>query len=198
MKRLILFFICHFFIVLTLSIYLTAGAFFKTKYQKDVEIPVVDFLVKNVYDRYGSGYLWLSGLNTGYGFYGINVSTQKFFVVEIYDKNKILIHKDNRFNFNTRTGYMRFDGYAYHIANFMAESDKLKLNNTVSRKMLINARSQYTNKVFQYLGRGVALKVNNADSYVVKLCTIIPHDIWASQKIEKNQVYVEKEMGFSL
>lgn len=198
MKRLIIFFAFHFFIVFTLSVYLTANAFFKTKYHKEVKVPVINFLVKDIYDKHATGYLWISGLNTGYGFYGINVSTQKFFIVNVYDKNKNLIIKDNRFNFHTTTGYMRFDGFAYHIANFISESDKMRTDKHPEKIKYLSVREDYVNKVFKYLGKAVAKKINDADTYTVKLCTIIPHDIWSKQKIDKNQVYVEKEIEFNL
>lgn len=163
-----------------------------------MSIPGLDYLVNNVYnnDKCGHGYLIISGINTGYGFFGTSVSTQKFFTLEVYDSSKNLILSDNKFGFRTTTGYERFNGFPTHLMNFIYEidKDKKKKGNTKD----IELREQYLYKALKYLGKNVAQRYKKAKTYKVKLNTVVPYDIWADKKFRKNQVYVKTEFEYSL
>ena len=77
MKKTAIFFAIHLFMILTLSTYLFIDAAFNK--DKKMDIFLLGSLKTKVYDSpFIRPYMILSGINTGYGFYGINVATNKY------------------------------------------------------------------------------------------------------------------------
>lgn len=199
-KRLSVFFILHFSIVLTLSAYTIITSYTDIHYNKKPNIPVLSFLKHSIYEnKYFSNYLILSGINTGYGFYGINTATEKFISLELYDSNRNLIKDDAYFNFSTTSGYSRFKGFASHLANHISETESLllKKDSTEAGKKIAELQELYTNKIFKWLGKNIARQTLGCAYYKIKLITIVPVNIWKQVKNTIPQIYVYKELEFS-
>lgn len=197
-KKIALFFLFHFIIIATLSVYLVIDSFVDVHYQKKSNIPVIGFLKDNVYDsKYFRNYLILSGINTGYGFYGISVSTEKYLEIDLYDSARQIIKKDNYFNFSTTSGFSRFKGYASHLANYINDTNEfLQKDNSEETKLNTAIREKYIEKVFKWLGKDIAASTPGCAYYKIKLNTVIPVNVWKQKENEKLLIYVIKEIEF--
>ena len=192
MKKNIIFFGLHFSIIFIFSLYLTIKSYKDVNGQRNFEIPIItNFISKLNMSDFFIAYRIITGTNTGYGFYGTSVATQKFILVEVYDKECKLLCKDDNFNFKTLVGKSRFSGFSVQISNFMNETRKIK-NEDSSNKKIVALRDKYVEKIFKHLGKSVSNKFKNSKSYKISLITVLPVSIWNKKKIEKNIVYVEK------
>jgi hypothetical protein len=192
MNRNIFFSITHLSTIIFFSIYLCIKGYMTVTQRTNKEIPLMSSIASVCYkSRLFNAYRILSGTNTGYGFYGTSVATQKFVSIEVYDKACKLILKDDAFNFNTFVGKSRFDGFPTHISNFMEETKRMKRDENANKK-LVALREKYVEKVFKHLGKSVCNKTLNSYCFKISLITILPISIWNEKKISKNVVYVEK------
>lgn len=199
-KVLVIFFLLHLMVIVALSITSIVEAFRSFHYKKKGDIPILTSFKNSIYSRkYLHNFLILSGTNTGYGFYGISVSTEKFLEVELYDSSKNLIKTELYFNFNTINGFSRFKSYASHLSNYINDTDELiKTDSSAKAKPIIAFRKSYIEKVFKYLGRSVASNTPHCHSYKVKLNTIVPINVWDSKEKQENpKRYVIKEIEFN-
>ncbi len=197
-KRLSIYFLFHFLLIIILSIILLVDGYIGYKYDKKKVPVIINILKTNIYgNNYVSKYLELTGINTGYGFYGINVSTDKYFEIELYDSSKRIIKTDQYFNFSTMGGYSRFKSYASHLANYISDTKEQMQNdsNSVNRKN-VEVREKYINKIFKWLGKNIAANTAGCTSYKTKLMTVVPFDIWKVANTELPRVYVNKEIEF--
>lgn len=195
MKKLFVFFCFHFFIIITLQTYL----FINSAFEKDV--PVLGYLKNKVYAHsLMKHYLVFSGINTGYGFYGINVATNKFFFVEVLDSENRIIKKIDVSDFNTKNSYSRFSTCPSWFYNFNIETNEIKTkskgkNDNNESKKYYKLRDRYLEKVYEYIGRSNIKNIKNCESFNVKLVTVVPPDIWNSN-LEQNNIYVLQKFNF--
>lgn len=191
----VLLFSFHLFIICLFSVYSCITAYKKVSRVEDVNIPILTEVTSLLYNNSSfTFYRIFSGTNTGYGFYGTSVATQKFIIVEVLDSANNVLLKDENFNFRTFTGKSRFDGFPTHISNFIDETDRMS-ESKKPIKRVIKLREKYVEKIFKYLGKSVSKTVKSSHSYNISLITVLPQNIWAN-KINKNIVYVEKVYRF--
>lgn len=196
MKKIVVFFFFHFFIVLTLSIYLFINAVSKTKR----DLPVLTYLKNDIYDsNFIRPYLVFSGINTGYGFYGVNVATNKFFLIEIQDEENCIVEKINVSNFKTKNSFQRFHTLPSWLYNFKVETNELKEEPTSNDEKVryITLRDEYIKKMNKHILKSYLSKKTLKENYnyIIKLVTVVPPNIWEN-KLEKNNIYVLEEYVF--
>jgi hypothetical protein len=198
-KALSIFFLLHLLVIMALSITSIVEAFISFHHKKKANIPILTSFKNVIYSRkYLHNFLILSGTNTGYGFYGISVSTEKFLEIELYDSSKKLIKADIYFNFNTVNGFSRFKSYASHLSNYINDTEEMIKTDTLPQsKANIAFREKYIEKVFKYLGNSIAKGTPNCHSYKVKLNTVVPINVWSKEKQENPKKYVIKEIEFN-
>lgn len=195
--RLTIFFIVHFFIVLTLAAYLTITTYVNVHERRHPNVPVLGFLKEKVYDnKYFNNYLVFSGINTGYGFYGIRTAMENTLTIELYDSSKKFIKEDAFFNFSTTSGFSRFQGFAAHLASQLGDIEVLVKDSSAAAKQFVKFRGMYVEKVFKWLGRKIARETAGCAYYKIKLNTVVPVDIWRDS-METPKIYVIKEMEFA-
>lgn len=198
MKKISTFFCFHLFIVLTLSIYLFIDAIS----DKKKNLPFLTYLKKDIYDsNLIRPYLVFSGINTGYGFYGVNVATNKFFLIEILDKQNCIIEKINVSNFKTKNSFQRFHTLPSWLYNFKVETTELKETPTVfqEEEKYIQLREQYVKKINKHILKSYLTQkyLEKKYKYVIKLVTVVPPNIWETD-LKKNNIYVLEEYVFNL
>ena len=192
MKKMFIFFIIHFFIIFTLSIYLFIDSIFE-----DREIPPLSFLKSYVYGSTEMRhYLVFSGINTGYGFYGVNVATNKFFLVELLDSDNKIVKTLNVSDFSTNNSFSRFSTLPSWIYNFNVETNELTNKGEHEVKRYCELREKFIYKVYNYIGKEYASKYPHIKKYNVKLITVVPPNIW-EERLEKNNVYVLQKFEFN-
>lgn len=190
MKKLFIFFALHLFIIVTLSAYLFIDAAFE-----DRELPPLTYLKKEIYDDTPlKHYLVASGLNTGYGFYGINVATNKYFMVEVLDEQYCISSKIDVCDFETKNSFSRFHTFPSWLYNFKVETNEVKKEADYSRKY-VQLRNKFVEKSFNYVGKTYTQGLPPGTRYNVKLITVVPPDIW-NTKLKKNNIYVLEEYYF--
>ena len=126
MKRLIILFLFHLLVIFSNALYF----FVESLQQDDLEkkpIPVLNNL-KSIYNLpLFEQYVVLSGAGSGYGFYGRNVGTNKFFMVEHYSSEGELIEKfDPRTEFRTKNGFVRFITICAKLYTFNTDTQELE------------------------------------------------------------------------
>ncbi|WP_018675950.1 hypothetical protein [Riemerella columbina] len=175
-----LYFFIHFLVIAIISLNSVIYSYvdykgIESENAEDFNELVNKFMHNSIYNSYAI----FTGTNTGYGFYGINVATYKFFVVELYDSNDDLIHKTSTFDFKNKANLQRFDVLSSKIANSITEIKKNKDDDKKSK--IFGMKKDLTKKIFKYIGLQQAKKYNNCKYYVVKLYTLIPDDIWDNE-----------------
>ncbi|MGX1025047.1 hypothetical protein [Psychroflexus sp. MBR-150] len=198
MKKISIFFSIHFFIVSTLSIYLFIDAVSKTK----KKIPVLTHLKNDIYDsNFIRPYLVFSGINTGYGFYGINVATNKFFLIEILDEQNCIVEEINVSNFKTKNSFQRFHTLPSWLYNFKVETTELKEKSSIleEENKYIELRDEYVKKINKHILKSYIRVEDLKENYIyrIKLITVVPPDIWKSN-LDKNNIYVLEEHDFKI
>lgn len=194
MKK-VIYFLFHLSLISCLQLYLFLNFGLEIKYT-----PVLSEIKEDViYEFPIKHYMVLSGVNTGYGFYGINVATNKYFFVELLNKNKKIINKIEVSDFNTSNSFSRFDSSTSWIYNFNIETQELekKINKSKEKKKYCEVRNEFESKLYKYIGLYYAKKNPECLYYNVKLVTVVPPNIW-EQKLEKNNIYVIKTESFQI
>lgn len=212
MKRLIILFLVHFFIIFINSLY---GFWSQVSSNNKVSeekkpIPVLDPLKAVFSSSAIRPYLVISGIETGYGFYGKNVATNKYLVIEIYDKDSNRIKSiDYAQAFNTSNGLSRFETLPSKLYNFLTETEDLKKvkkkDDTAALQKMISAREQYVEKSLKYIARSVVssdlskrigltpAEQNEITFFKIKLITIIPPENIFSKNSKEPSIFVLKE-----
>ncbi|VDH02977.1 hypothetical protein [Bergeyella zoohelcum] len=153
-----------------------------TKLSKSINNIISSIVNNPIYHTYAI----FSGTNTGYGFYGINVSTYKYFKVEIFDKDGKLIKTTSNFGLKTSNSLSRFEVLANKISHNIVE--KNKISDDIKNNKEKEVKDLYINKIFKVIGKYEAKKENNCHHYKVTLYTLIPDDIWNKKKSNKLKV----------
>ncbi|MXV37917.1 hypothetical protein GO491_04380 [Flavobacteriaceae bacterium Ap0902] len=182
-----LYFFLHFYIIGILALNSVVYSYMEYQNIKNTSIENFNdilntFRHNSIYNIYAI----LTGTNTGYGFYGINVATNKFFVVELYDSNDKIIHKTSTFGFKNKSNLQRFNVFSSKTANYIAELNKENNKKSKATEM----KEKLTKKYFKYIGLREVEKYDNCKYYIVKLYTIIPDDIW-----ENKNYFLSKNVG---
>ena len=194
MKK-ILFYIFHFALIFCLQLYLFLNSGLDIKY-----IPILTEIKEDVlFNSPIKHYMVFTGINTGYGFYGVNVATNKYFFIELLDKNKKVIENIEVNDFKTANSFSRFETSTSWIYNFHVETEELenKIKKNKAKKKYCEIRKDYEKKIYKYIGLYYAKKNSNCKFYNIKLATVVPPNIW-EQKLEKNNIYVIKELSFKI
>lgn len=145
----------HFTLVLIISI----GSFDQIIEYKWYKVPA-QICNKMIYTEPLQFYSFLSGINTGYGFYGKQVATKKFF--SIVAKSP---HGEERevsdLNLSFRGNQERIDGLAQYLANKIADHEDKKDTSVFSQKL--------TDKSLKYIGKYIlSVNFSNIDSLEFK------------------------------
>lgn len=192
MRKNLYFAILHFSIIFFFATYVCIKGYISVTEKVDRPIAFMSSVSSFFYSiPLFNTYQILTGTNTGYGFFGTSVATQKFITLEIFDNNCNLILKDDSFRFQTSVGKTRFDGFSIHISNFIEETEKIKRDKRPDKKLIV-LRDKYVEKVLKQLGENVSKHFVNARSYKISLITVLPISIWNNKKLNKNVAYVEK------
>ena len=158
-------------------------------------------------------YMVLSGAETGYGFYGKNVATTKFIMIECYNKDSTLIQTiDFGQAFKTKNGVVRYETLPSKIYNFLNDTDELKnkliLTDSLQAIKTSNQRYEYVEKVFKYIAKSTfsnaflnrnlinSKTLNETEFIVTKLITIYPPKDIFSNRTDHQSIYILKEYRF--
>lgn len=194
MKKIFLCF-TYFFLIFSLQLYLFLNDALKIEY-----IPFFTEIKEKIISNSPlHEFMIFSGTNTGYGFYGVNVATNKYYFVELYDVNNVFIKKIEINNFKTSNAFSRFDTSTSWIYNFNVDTKEYEKNNEDSKQKekYCKIRNDYETKIYKYIGQFYAKKEKNCKFYKVKLATIVPPNIWKS-KLTQNNLYVIQEKSFKI
>lgn len=129
-------------------------------------------------------YTIFTGTNTGYGFYGINVATYKFFRVELYDKSNKIIETSTTFGFKNQNGLARFEVLASKMANYIVENKNYPKNQD---QEILKVRQLYVNKIFKRIGGFIASQNKECTKYRVTLYTLMPTNIWVDKNYNESK-----------
>lgn len=127
-------------------------------------------------------YAILTGTNTGYGFYGINVATYKFFKVELYDMNGNILKTIITFDIKNQNNLARFEILASRMANYVVENKNYPKN---GNKKILRFRKEVVRKIFKQIGLYEAKKQKNCKYYITTLYTLQPINIWETKHYNK-------------
>lgn len=202
-KLLILFFTGHLLLVFFQALWANIDSYWNYHFDETPNIPILNLLKQN---RYTEPYYVLSGTNTGYGFYGIHTSTEKYLNITFLDSTDREIKADRYFNLSGSNGITRLEGYASFLTNYVADTKKLIETDTASATNIspdvvqlrrnYQFRKDYIVKTFKWLGNRKAKNVPGCTSYKIKLLTIIPEDNWIRKRKTKPTIYVVQEGMF--
>ncbi len=189
MKKLIILFSFHFFIILVIQSYAFIHAAF------DKKIKPLQFIKERIFENtHCKHYLMFSGLNTGYGFYGINVATNKFFLIEAMDSNNKVISKFDISSFNSKCTYARFNTIVSWYYNFNVENEEIKKKHGKESR-IYKLREKYLLKIYQNIGKFGVKELKNCTCFKIKMVTVVPPNIWNTD-LQKNNAYVLQEYNF--
>jgi len=202
-KILILFFTVHLLLIFFQALWANIYSYWTFHFDKAPYVPVLNLLKQN---RFTEPYYVLSGTNTGYGFYGIHTSTEKYLRVSFLDSTDKEIKADRYFRLNGSNSISRFEGYASFLANYVADTKQLIESDTVSAtdnspeitrlRKDYQFRKDYIVKTLKWLGKREAGNVPGCTSYKIKLMTIAPENVWTRERKNKPNVYVVEEGTF--
>lgn len=201
---LILFFTCHLLLIFFQSLWATIDGFWSYHYNETPYIPVLSSLKQN---EYSEPYYLLSGTDTGYGFYGIHASTEKYLRATFLDSSDQVLKTDRFFNLSTTNGISRLKGYASFLVNYVAETknsieaDTASIDDNTSQVLKLRKdyqfRKDYVVKTLKWLGKKEASKIPGCTSYKIELLTIVPEDIWErNEPKSRPKIYVVQEGKF--
>ncbi len=168
-KQLLLtvFFIVHLVLIFFQGINTTVDNFWSFHYQSKPDLP--RFFTQNENNEW---YYILTGINTGYGFYGIKTSSKKYFKISYYDEKNNVITTDRYFGLNSVNGIQRLGGYSSYMANYVEGTKKLMKEDSLSDQ--VKFRREYITKSMKWLGKKKAYSISNCSSYRVELLTVVP------------------------
>ena len=191
MKKLIIFFCVHFIVIFIIQITLFVYSAF------DRHIPVLEHLKSLMYEStFTHVYLMSTGINTGYGFYGIRVSTNKYFIIEAIDSKNKILKKIDVLNLANENSFGRFNTSTSYYYNFIIETGVLQ-DKDVNKKNteLILLRKKYIQKSLENIGKYFTKDIKNCAKYKVKIITVVPPNIW-NTNLDKNNIYVLENYKF--
>lgn len=187
-----IFFILHFIFILfgALQIVIFDVIDFKEIDNKNINIlrDKSNIILNNEYTDFYKRY---SGLNTGYGFFGINVATESYFKVEFYNQGNIICTTTNN-NYTTNNTLIRFLTLASSEMNSLSEIEsykKKKIENlSLEENLMYNNKIKFHNKTLKYVG---LYNYNLLSSEFKKQCShykisqycLIPEDIWQNKTL---------------
>ncbi|KXX72612.1 hypothetical protein [Flammeovirga sp. SJP92] len=199
----ILLYFSHLLLIFFHASWATFDAYLSFYHDKSVDIPVISLLKQNQHTDF---YYVITGINTGYGFYGIHTSTEKYFRAYYLDSTDNVLKTDRYFNLSTSNGISRLEGFASFFSNYVADTDKLIKSDTTSfedenpktirLREHYNFRKDYVAKVLKWYGKNEVKNMPKCDSYKIELLTLVPQDIWQKKKTIKPQLYVVQEGQF--
>lgn len=171
-------------------------------HNKDAALPskiylnAQNILLNNVFIN---NYALLTGTNTGYGFYGVNVATEKFFIVELFNSSGEKIKTITTFNFKRISSLQRFNVLPSMMFNLISKNKEIYSKEIPEEnKKYIMVLEKYINKIFKHVGLYAAQSDKNCSSYNVKLCAINVTDIWLDNNYTNNKSYlVYNEIKFN-
>src|SRR5690554_3372624 len=108
-KLLTIFFLVHLTLIFFQGLLTTIDGYWSYHYNKIPDLATLNLLKQN---KYTELYYQVSGINTGYGFYGIKTSSEKFLMISFLDSLDRELKSNRYFNFSTSNGISRFKGYA--------------------------------------------------------------------------------------
>lgn len=195
MKKLflILFFCLHLALIFFQGLNTTIDGYWSYHYDKSPDIPVLNILKQNTYT---DPYYIFTGINTGYGFYGIKTTSQKFLRLTFLDSTQNVIESDRYFGLSTSNGISRLGGYASYLTNYTSDTEKMNEKDSTylnNNKDVIKFRQDYIAKSLKWLGKSQAKKIPNCESYKVELLTIIPEEVKEIRNHIKPELYVIQE-----
>ncbi|WP_126973152.1 hypothetical protein [Gynurincola endophyticus] len=212
MKRLTILFLIHFFIIFVNSIYgFWSQISSNNKVSEEKKMVSVLHPLKALFSSSAiRPYLVISGIETGYGFYGKNVATNKYLIIEIYNKDSNRIKTiDYAQAFNTSNGLSRFETLPSKLYNFLTETQDLKngekKGDTVALQKMISAREQYVEKSLKYIARSVvneeiSKRINlspkeqtEINFFKIKLITIVPPENIFKNNNKEQSIFILKE-----
>ncbi len=180
-----LYYFVHFILIFIVSFMAVINSFIDYhKFDKDKLYYANGLIKKVLFNPNYHIYTVLTGTNTGYGFYGINVATYKFFRVELYDKDNNVINTTSTFDFKNQNGLARFEVLASKMANYIVENKNYPKNED---KKILKTRKLYVNKIFKCIGKFIATKNKKCNKYRVTLYTLMPSDIWVDNKFNESK-----------
>ncbi|WP_316757502.1 hypothetical protein [Pedobacter aquatilis] len=143
-------------------------------------------------------YTIFSGTNTGYGFYGVNVATEKIFMVDLFDQTGKKISTVTTFGLNKASSIQRFNVLPSVLFNLISENKtvyKKQVDSAEQKKVLV--LEKYINKMFKHVGLYSARANKDCKSYSVKLCALGLNDIWAKENYSNSKsILVYEEIIF--
>jgi len=175
MKIKIYYFI-HFGLIFIISLTSVINSFLDFNNFDRKKLTAINFTIKSITNNpVYHAYTIFTGTNTGYGFYGINVATHKFFSVELFDSEKNLIRKTKTFGFKNQNNLARFEVLASKMSNYIVENKNFP---KTEDPKLLEIRKLYVNKIFKHIGLSEAKKTDGCKYYNVILYSLMPSDIW--------------------
>lgn len=202
-KVLVLFFTGHLLLVFFQALWANIDSYWNFHFDKTLDIPVLSLLKQN---RYTEPYYVFSGTNTGYGFYGIHTSTEKYLKITFFDSIDREIKSDRYFKLSGSNGITRLEGYASFLTNYVADTKELLEADTTSTsdttadviqlRKNYQFRKDYVVKTLKWLGKREAKNIPGCTSYKIKLITIVPEDVWERKRKTKPSIYVVQEGVF--
>lgn len=125
MKRTILFTVVHLFLVLIVSLH---SFFIHMEFDnKNSLVSLVDKVYKLARMPISHEYAQFASVDAGYGFYGGNVATSKYFHIKFRnEEEELLFSGEFRKFFNSQNTYVRFDTLASKLYSTMVELEELQ------------------------------------------------------------------------
>lgn len=166
-------------------------------YNKKIQIPILNVFKQN---QYTEPYYLISGINTGYGFFGIKTATEKYLRCTCFDSSNNVLKQDRYFNLTTSNGISRLESFASYLANYVSDTQRLIESETNNANQLeaINHRKDYATKLFKWQGKEMAKSIPGCKSYKIELITIVPKDTEEQKLRTKPELYVIQENFFYL
>jgi hypothetical protein len=190
-----IYFLFHFCTILFISIFSTLISFLDFHEMENRKI-------KNFYANFISNplivvYTQFSGCNTGYGFYGINVATNKYFSIKVYDENNKFLIEHTNFKFKNKNNEDRFKTLASRISLDILDIQKLKKENNLKKNSTeLNTMNEYKNKIFKYLAKETVYDYKNMN-VTVQLNFVMPDDIWNKNYNLNTKIGVNEKNKFN-
>jgi len=188
-----LFFTVHLSLVFFQGIWTTIDGYRSVHFDgKPLGIPVLSLFRQNSYTE---PYYMLSGINTGYGFYGIKTSTEKYFRATYLDTADNVLKADRYFGLSTMNGISRMGSFASFLVNYIADTERMEKQDSTSAEEIqkrIKFRKDYVTKSMKWLGKETANAIPGCASYRIELMTLVPVDAQQKNKT-KPELYVVQE-----
>jgi hypothetical protein len=165
------FLILHLSIACLQGFWTTIDKYYEVHYQQKFDAPYVQWArpSSHLYPYY-----ILSGIDTGYGFYGIHTGTEKYFAVTYFNAAGQQIKKDRLYGLSTTNGFSRLKGYAANLSNYVMDTKELQEGKQAASPQLINLRHKYIEKSFKWIGKQEAARIKECHSYKVEIVAIVP------------------------